>query len=92
MLCKESDFITYATKDGTAHEYEALEFLALLTCHLPKKYESTTRYYGHYSSRLRGKRAKLRRGVGKPNCCHKLHNCIRQLLSGVKWIGRESFN
>ena len=35
-----------------------MEFLALLTSHIPQKYESITRYYGHYSCRLRGKRDK----------------------------------
>jgi len=58
-LSIEDDIISYATKDGKTHEFDALEFLALLTCHLPKKYESITRYYGHYSCRSRGKRAKL---------------------------------
>lgn len=52
------DIITYTTKDGTAHEFDTLEFLALLSCQVPKPYESLTRYYGHYSCRARGKRAK----------------------------------
>ena len=47
------------TKDGAAHEFDALEFLAALSCHVPKTYESITRYYGRYSSRRRGERAKL---------------------------------
>ena len=56
-LSIQDDIITYSTKDGTAHEFDPLEFLALITSHIPQKYESITRYYGHYSSRLRGKRA-----------------------------------
>jgi hypothetical protein len=36
-----------------------LEFLAALSCHVPKTYESITRYYGRYSCRRRGERAKL---------------------------------
>jgi hypothetical protein len=36
-----------------------LEFLAQLSYHLSKTYESITRYNGRYSSRRRGERAKL---------------------------------
>ena len=43
------------------HEYEALDFLALLTTHIPNNYESVTRYYGAYSSRVRGEKAKRER-------------------------------
>ncbi len=57
-LSIEDDVITYTTKDGTAHEFDALEFLAQLSCQIPRPYESLTRYYGHYSCRARGKRNK----------------------------------
>jgi hypothetical protein len=50
--------VTYETKDGEQRQYGALEFLALLSSHVPKKYESLTRYYGHYSCRVRGERKK----------------------------------
>ena len=40
------DIVAYATKDERAHEFDAMEFLALLSCHIPKPYESITRYYG----------------------------------------------
>jgi hypothetical protein len=40
-------------------KFDALEFLAQLSCHIPKTYESLTRYYGRYSCRRRGERAKL---------------------------------
>ena len=53
------DIITYTTKDGTAHEFDALEFLAQLSSQIPRPYESLTRYYGYYSCRARGKRKKL---------------------------------
>ena len=33
--------------------------MAALSCNVPKTYESITRYYGRYSSRRRGERAKL---------------------------------
>ena len=55
----QDDIVAYSTKDGTAHEFDALEFLAELSCHIPKTYESIRRYYGRYSSRRRGERAKL---------------------------------
>ena len=50
--------VIYETKDGEQRQYDPLEFLALLSSHIPKKYESLTRYYGHYSSRVRGERKK----------------------------------
>ena len=58
-LSIQDDIVTYTTKDGAAHEFDALEFLAALSCHIPKTYESITRYYGRYSCRRRGERAKL---------------------------------
>jgi hypothetical protein len=58
-LSIQDDIITYTTKDDAAHEFDALEFLATLSCHIPKPYESITRYYGRYSCRRRGERAKL---------------------------------
>jgi hypothetical protein len=57
-LSLEHDIVTYTTKDGVAHEYGALEYLALLTSHIPNRGESLTRFYGHYSSRSRGERGK----------------------------------
>ena len=45
-LTIQDDIITYTTKDECAHEFDAMEFLALLSCHIPKPYESITRYYG----------------------------------------------
>ncbi|NDC37265.1 MAG: hypothetical protein EBZ48_04350 [Proteobacteria bacterium] len=59
-LTIQDDIITYTTKDERAHEFDALEFLALLSCHIPKPYESITRYYGWYSCRARGERAKAK--------------------------------
>lgn len=52
------DVVAYCTNDGRIHEFDALEFLALLSCQIPKPYESVTRYYGWYSCRARGERAK----------------------------------
>jgi len=47
-LSIQDDIVTYATKDEVAHDFDALEFLALLSAHVPKPYESMTRYYGWY--------------------------------------------
>ena len=55
----QDDIVTDTTKDGTAHEFDALEFLVQLSCHIPKTYESLTKYYGQYSCRRRGERAKI---------------------------------
>jgi hypothetical protein len=35
-LSIQDDLVTYTTKDGAAHEFDALEFLAALSCHVPK--------------------------------------------------------
>lgn len=52
------DIVSYSTNDGRAHEFDPLEFLALLSAQIPKLYESVTRYYGWYSCRRRGERAR----------------------------------
>ena len=62
-LSIQDDIVTYTTKDEAAHEFDALEFLALLSSHVPRPYESLTRYYGWYSCRSRGERAKLKSPV-----------------------------
>ena len=58
-LSIEADIVAYTTNDGKAHEFDALEFLALLSAGVPKPYESLTRYYGWYACRVRGERKKL---------------------------------
>jgi hypothetical protein len=58
-LSIQDDIVTYTTKDGAAHEFDALEFLAARSTHIPKPYKSLTGYYGRYSCRRRGERAKL---------------------------------
>lgn len=63
MRKKVGDIVTYTTKDGTAHEYDVLEFLALLSAQVPNCGESVTRYFERYSSRARGERAKVARAV-----------------------------
>ncbi len=58
-LSIQDDIVSYTTNDGKTYEFDGLEFLALLTSHIPNKWESTTRYYGYYSCRSRGERAGL---------------------------------
>ncbi len=41
-LSLQDDIVTYTTKDGAAHEFDALEFLAELSAHIPKTYESSS--------------------------------------------------
>ena len=40
-LSIQDDIVTYTTQDGAAHEFDALEFLAALSCHVPKTYEQS---------------------------------------------------
>jgi hypothetical protein len=40
------DIVAYSTTDGTTHEFDAREFWAIMSCHIPKPYESITRSYG----------------------------------------------
>jgi hypothetical protein len=55
----DGDVITYRTdKDQLTHEFSPLEFLARITPRIPNKWESTVRYYAHYSHRARGARKK----------------------------------
>ena len=55
-MCRE---YTNSTEPTAHFLAQSLEFLAALSVHIPKTYESITRYYGRYSSRRRGERAKL---------------------------------
>ena len=43
---------------GRFETFSALDFLARLVTHIPNKYEQTVRYYGYYSNKSRGVRAK----------------------------------
>lgn len=64
-LTLEHDILTYTSKDGIAEDFEPLDFLALLTSHMPSRGESVTRYYGHYSCRSRGERIKVEAAINK---------------------------
>jgi len=45
-----------ATKETRV--FDALEWLAAIYSHVPDKGEQMVRYYGHYSNKSRGRRAK----------------------------------
>jgi len=61
----QDDIVTYTTKDGAAHEFDALEFLALLSSRIANPYEALRRYYGFWSCRSRGERKKRRAAAEK---------------------------
>ena len=62
----EQGLVNYFTADGQLREFNALDFLALLSCQIPKPHESLTRYYGHYSCRARGERRKAAAAATPP--------------------------
>jgi len=63
----DGDIVTYRTeKDQLTHEFSPLEFLARITPHIPNKWESTVRYYAHYSHRARGARKKRAAALSTP--------------------------
>ena len=52
--------VVYESKDGeTTKTFDALDWLAQLTTHIPNKGEQMIRYYGFYSNKSRGSRKKL---------------------------------
>ncbi len=56
--------VLYESKNGrTQKTFDALNWLALLTTHLPNKNEQMVRYYGYYSNKARG----LRKKAGRDN-------------------------
>ena len=56
LALNEQGLVNYFSADGQAQEFDPLDFLALLSCQVPKPDESLVRYYGHYSCRARGER------------------------------------
>ena len=80
-LSIQDDIVTYTTKDDVANEFDAVEFLAVLSAHIPKTYESLTRYYGRYSCRRRGEQAKL-----SPAPAEEQESDYRQELRKSSWV------
>ncbi len=51
--------VDYRAKDGRATKtFPALDWLALIISHIPRRGEQMVRYYGYYSNAARGKRRK----------------------------------
>ena len=50
--------IEYETKKGVQRSMDALDWIALVTSHIPNPQQQTVRYYGRYSNASRGKRRK----------------------------------
>ena len=59
---KSNDYsaqVIYKAKDGKSKQtFDALDWLAMLTTHIPNKNEQTIKYYGFYSNKKRGQRIK----------------------------------
>jgi Zn finger protein HypA/HybF involved in hydrogenase expression len=55
----EDSRVIYKSKTGNdTKEFEALDFIASITSHIPNRNEQTVRYLGYYSNVSRGKRKK----------------------------------
>lgn len=55
----EESKVIYESKDGKEEKvFDALDWLAAMTSHVPNKGEQMVRYYGHYSNASRGLRQK----------------------------------
>jgi hypothetical protein len=53
----EESKVIYESKDGKEEKvFDALDWLAAMTSHVPNKGEQMVRYYGHYSNASRGRR------------------------------------
>jgi len=51
--------VIYKSKDGTnTREFDAVDFIASITSHIPNKNEQMVRYTGYYSNVCRGRRKK----------------------------------
>jgi hypothetical protein len=51
--------VIYQSKsDASSKTFEALDWLAQLTTHIPNRGEQMVRYYGYYSNKIRGMRKK----------------------------------
>ena len=90
-LAVEDDLVIYTTKDGKAHEFSALDFLALLTSHIPNTYESITcsPLRGHGGDKAAGGSSLMRtvlvsqtRGAGE-SCREGRAGCFRGGDGGI---------
>jgi len=60
----EDSKVLYKSKSGNdTKEFDAVDFIASITSHIPNQNEQTVRYYGYYSNVCRGRRKK--KGIGQ---------------------------
>ncbi|MBW1994257.1 MAG: transposase [Deltaproteobacteria bacterium] len=77
--------IEYETKKGIHRTMGALDWIALVTSHIPDPFEQTVRYYGRYSNASRGKRRKQATGITQK---HRVDSAF-EADSQVKHISRK---
>ena len=59
VYIREESKVVDQSKDGKPEKvFDALEWLAAMTSHVPNKGEQMVPYYGYYSNAARGKRKK----------------------------------
>jgi len=59
--CRKPQYSSYYHKSKSGNdtkEFDAVDFIASITSHIPNKNEQTVRYYGYYSNVCRGRRKK----------------------------------
>jgi len=60
----EDSKVIYKSKNGNdTKEFDAVDFIASITSHIPNQNEQTVRYFGYYSNVCRGRRKK--KGIGQ---------------------------
>ncbi len=64
--------ISYKHDDTNTRNFSPLEFLAQISIHLPTVFEQTTRYYGAYSARYRGRQKQKEKYKKLVQCEFKL--------------------
>jgi hypothetical protein len=60
---KKTGQIEYETTKGIHRSMDVLDWIALVTSHIPNPHEQTVRYYGRYSNASRGKRRRQALGI-----------------------------
>jgi hypothetical protein len=72
---REESKLIYKSKDGRQQKaFDALEWLAAMSSHIPDKGEQMVRYYGYYSNVCRGRRQKENRDGVIPSIIEQQEN------------------
>ena len=75
--------VIYESKDGNTKEtFDALDWLALLTTHIPNRGEQMVRYYGYYSNKSRGMRKKQGKDDAVPTAMSPMRHIRGCISSG----------